>query len=342
MNVPTMDPDTTLRAASPRRIAVVIPCYRVREHVLEVIESIGPEVGWIFVVDDACPEHTGAWISAHCQDQRVRVITHSRNQGVGGATLTGFRLALACPAEVVVKLDGDGQMDPGLVPLLTSPLLAGHADYAKGNRFHRVAFLRGMPWVRLAGNAALSFLTKLSSGYWQISDPTNGFTAIRRELLSELELDRIARRYFFESDLLYHLNQARAVVADVPMRARYEDETSSLRPLHVLGPFFFGHVRNTLRRVGYSYVLRSFSLATLELLLGSMLIAGGVGFGLWHWWASTEAKLAATAGTVMLAALPVIVGAQMLLSWLNFDVSSEPKQPVHRLLGDVHAHRSTE
>lgn len=189
-----------------------------------------------------------------------------------------------------------------------------------------------MPTVRLLGNAGLSFLTKLSSGYWQLSDPTNGYTAIRRELLTELELDRVASRYFFESDLLYHLNQARALVVDVPMRARYEDEPSSLQPLKVLWPFLVGNLRNSVRRVGYTYFLRGFSVASIELLLGSALLIAGSGFGLWQWHISSESGVAATPGTVMLAALPIIVGMQMLLSWLNFDVASEPRHPVHPVL----------
>ncbi|WP_313456113.1 glycosyltransferase family 2 protein [Stenotrophomonas sp.] len=331
-----MSPD----AADPPRIAVVIPCYRVRAHVLQVIASIGPEAGWIFAVDDACPEQSGAWIRAHCDDPRVQVIEHGINQGVGGATLTGYRHALDSGAEVVVKLDGDGQMDPALLRRFASPLLSGHADYAKGNRFHRIGFLRGMPWVRLVGNAALSFLTKLSSGYWQVTDPTNGYTAIRCEVIRELELERIARRYFFESDLLYHLNQVRAVVADVPMQARYEDETSSLSPARVLAPFLAGHLRNTVRRLGYSYLVRGFSLASVELLLGTLLLLGGTAFGVFHWWSSAHTGIPATAGTVMAAALPVIIGFQMLLSWLNFDVASEPRQPVHRLLADEQALRA--
>lgn len=325
-------PDAT-PSALPRRIAVVIPCYRVRAHVGQVLASIGPEVGWIIVVDDACPEQSGAWVREHCQDPRVTVVEHACNQGVGGATITGYRHALHTPADVVVKLDGDGQMDPALLPRFASPLLSGHADYAKGNRFHRISFLRGMPLVRLAGNAALSFLSKLSSGYWQVSDPTNGYTAIRREVLRELELERIAKRYFFESDLLYRLNQMRAVVADVPMRARYEDETSNLSPARIFGPFLLGHLRNTLRRIGYGYLVRGFSLASIELLLGSMLLLGGGMFGIWRWYLSVQSGLPATAGTVMTAGLPVIIGMQMLLSWLNFDVASEPLQPVHRLLG---------
>lgn len=311
------------------RIAVVIPCFRVREQVLDVIAAIGPEVGWIFAVDDACPEHSGRWIEEHCRDPRVKVLRHEVNQGVGGAVMTGYRDALETAAEVIVKIDGDGQMDPALLPRFAAPLLAGLADYAKGNRFHRIGFVRRMPWVRLFGNAVLSFLTKLSSGYWQIADPTNGYTAIRRELVTELELDRVSRRYFFESDLLYHLYEVGAVVADVPMVARYEGEPSSLRPMRVIGPFLLGHLRNTARRVLYDYFVRGFSVASVELVLGTTLWLWGAGYGIRQWAASIQSGTPATAGTVMLAALPIILGGQMLLSWLNFDVNAEPRMPIH-------------
>lgn len=314
---------------STARVAVVIPCFRVREQVLDVIDSIGPEVGWIFAVDDACPEGSGRWISERCRDPRVRVLRHEVNQGVGGAVMTGYRAALETPAEVIVKIDGDGQMDPALLMRFAAPLLTGMADYSKGNRFHRIGFVRRMPWVRLFGNAVLSFLTKLSSGYWQIADPTNGYTAIRRELVGELELDRVARRYFFESDLLYHLYELGAVVTDVPMLARYEGEPSSLRPMRVIGPFLLGHARNTLRRVMYDYFVRGFSLASVELVLGTALWLTGAGYGAWQWIASVQSGVPATAGTVMLAALPIILGGQMLLSWLNYDVNAEPRVPVH-------------
>ena len=311
------------------RIAVVIPCFRVREQVLDVIAAIGPEVGWIFAVDDACPEHSGRWIEEHCRDPRVKVLRHEVNQGVGGAVMTGYRAALETAAEVIVKIDGDGQMDPALLPRFAAPLLAGLADYAKGNRFHRIGFVRRMPWVRLFGNAVLSFLTKLSSGYWQIADPTNGYTAIRRELVAELELDRVSRRYFFESDLLYHLYEVGAVVADVPMVARYEGVPSCLRPMLVIGPFLLGHLRNTARRVLYDFFVRGFSVASVELVLGAVLWLWGAGYGTWQWLESIRSGTPATAGTVMLAALPIILGSQMLLSWLNFDVNAEPRMPVH-------------
>ncbi|HET8555529.1 MAG TPA: glycosyltransferase family 2 protein [Rhodanobacteraceae bacterium] len=314
------------------RIAVVIPCFRVANQVVELIARIGPEVGWIIVVDDACPEHSGEVVERSCSDPRVSVLYHAENMGVGGAVMTGYAAALETGARVVVKLDGDGQMDPALIPALARPLLKGVADYTKGNRFYRVRNAAGMPAMRLVGNVLLSFLTKMSSGYWQLFDPTNGFTAIDRAVLAELERDRIAKRYFFESDLLYHLNQLRATVVEVPMLASYRDEPSSLRPARVLGPFLRGNLRNFARRVLYSYFLRGFSVASIELVIGSLLMAFGFVFGAIEWWHSVVEDVPATAGTVMLAALPLILGVQFVLSWLAFDVAAEPRIPVQGLL----------
>jgi dolichol-phosphate mannosyltransferase len=314
---------------SPPVIAVVIPCHRVGAAVLDVIARIGPEVDAIFVVDDACPEQTGAVVARDCADPRVRVLTHAQNGGVGAAVMTGYRAALAASARIVVKLDGDGQMDPALIPRFIAPILAGEADYTKGNRFYSLRDARGMPVFRLIGNAGLSILSKLASGYWQLVDPTNGYTAIHADVLAQLPLERIARRYFFESDLLYQLNQARACVIEVPMRAVYGDEASGLNPARMILPFLFGNLYNAGRRVIYSYFVRGFSLASLELLAGGPLLTFGVAFGGWQWWASRNTGVAATAGTVMLAALPVILGTQLLLSWLNFDVAAEPRLAIH-------------
>lgn len=315
-------------------IAVVIPCYRVRAKILGVLAGIGPEIGLILVVDDACPEHSGQLVTTEVQDPRVRVITLPENQGVGGAVCAGYQAAIDAGASIVVKLDGDGQMNPALIPALIHPIQKGEADYSKGNRFHALGGLGPMPKVRLFGNAALSFLTKLSSGYWQSFDPTNGFTAIHRTALKRLPLSRIARRYFFESDMLYHLNQIRAVVCDFPMRAVYADEQSSLRPLQVVLPFLLKHLRNLGRRVIYSYFIRGFSLASVELLLGLILSSFGVAFGAYSWWQSVASGQLASAGTVMLSALPIILGTQLLLSWLNFDVAAEPRVALNRLFGE--------
>ena len=315
-------------------VAVVIPCFRVGARALDVIARIGPEVGWIFAVDDACPERSGDLIERDCRDPRVRVLRHAENGGVGAATLTGMQAAVATTARVIVKLDGDGQMDPALIPRLVGPILRGQADYAKGNRFHRFRDVASMPTLRLVGNAALSFLTKLSTGYWQVFDPTNGFVAIERRVAAALPHQRIARRYFFESDLLYELGQLRAKIVEMPMQAVYGDEPSSLRPLAMIAPFLRGHLRNLARRLVYSYFVRGFSPASVELMLGPLLLVFGLGFGGHAWWTSIATGHAATAGTVMLAALPIILGLQLLLSWLNFDVAAEPREPIADRLGD--------
>lgn len=331
INVNASSTDTEPASSQTTRpaVAVVVPCYRESEHVLDVLGRIGPEVGRVIVVDDACPDATGQSVRECCRDPRVEVITHDANQGVGGATLTGYRRALDVGADIIVKLDGDGQMDPALIPSLIRPLVEGRADYAKGNRFHDLDGLAVMPRPRLIGNLALSFASKFSSGYWNLFDPTNGFTAIRTRVARALPLDKISRSYFFESDMLFRLNLLRAVVVDVPMRARYGAERSHLRISRVIGEFAGKHCRNACLRIFYTYYLRDFSIASLELAAAILLLAFGLGFGIWQWSVSIASGVPATAGTVLVAALPVILGFQLLLAFLHFDVNNVPRRPVH-------------
>lgn len=314
------------------RIAVVIPCYRVISHILDVLGRIGPEVERIYCVDDACPDGSGSFIAEHCGDPRVQVLCHAQNEGVGAACITGFKQALADGADVIVKIDGDGQMDPALLPRVVAPILAGRADYSKGNRFINLETIHSMPAVRLLGNAALSFIAKLSSGYWNIFDPNNGYVAIHATVLRELALHKVHHRFFFESDMLFRLNTAGAVVEDVPMSAKYANERSNLSVLRVLLPFFLLHLRNAGKRIAYNHYLRNFSAASVELFAGSAALLFGLGFGAWHWWGSIQTGIPVTAGTVMLAALPVLVGIQLLLAFLNYDVRNVPHIPLHQRL----------
>lgn len=318
-------------AAAPV-VAVVIPCFRVRRHILGLLTAIGPEVAQIWVVDDACPEGSGALVLAECRDPRVTVVRHAANQGVGGAVLTGYQQALAAGAEVIVKLDGDGQMDPALIPQFVAPIAEGRADYVKGNRFHNIEDVRAMPAARLVGNAALSFLTKLSAGYWHVFDPTNGYTAIAAPVARALPAGKIARRYFFESDMLFRLGTLGACVLDLPMQAVYADERSNMNLLRILPDFIAGHLRNLGKRLFYNYFLRGFSVASLQLLLGLALLPFGMAVGLAGWWESWATGVPATTGTVILAALPVILGVQFLLSFLSFDMAAVPQRPVGPLL----------
>ena len=316
-------------------IAVVIPCYRVKARILDVLSGIGPECRAIFVVDDGCPEGSGAHVEAECHDPRVRVLRHSQNQGVGAATLTGYQAALDAGAAVIVKIDGDGQMDPGWIPRLARPILDGEADYVKGNRFFELDGLDSMPRIRVLGNSLLSFASKLSSGYWNIFDPTNGFTAIHAAVADRLPFAKLSRGWFFESDMLFRLGILRAVVCEVPMPAVYEGAPSNLVIRRVLGEFAWKHFGNTAKRIFYSYYLRNFNIASIEILVGLLFIGFGVAFGVTQWAEGARANLPATSGTVMVAALPVIVGVQLVLAFLSYDLQNLPREILHRRLEPV-------
>ena len=315
------------------KIAVVLPCYRSKAHVLDVISRIGPEVFLIIAIDDACPDGTGAHIKALCTDPRVEVARNDMNLGVGGAVIRGYRIALERHADIVVKIDSDGQMDPALLPQIVHPISERLADYTKGNRFFNIEDVRGMPGMRVFGNAGLSFLTKLSTGYWNVFDPTNGYTAIHRTALGMLPLDKLDRRFFFESDMLFRLYIASAVVVDVPMRAIYADEQSHLLVRSVVGPFFVKNVRNFLKRLLYRYFLRDMNIGSLELLVGGVLLLFGFVFGVTEWVSAAAAEVTASAGTVMLAGLPILVGVQLILGFFAFDIMAVPRIPLQVILG---------
>jgi glycosyltransferase involved in cell wall biosynthesis len=299
---------------------------------MNVLDRIGDEVTRIYVVDDRCPELSGQFVLDNCHDHRVTVLFHEVNQGVGGAVITGYQRANQECADVIVKLDGDGQMDPSLISKFVQPILEGRADYTKGNRFYNIEDVRTMPFLRLVGNAALSFMTKLSSGYWDIFDPTNGFTAISARLVPHLPLHKISQRYFFESDLLFRIGTIRGCVLDVPMTAIYADEQSNMQILRILPEFLCKNLTNFATRLLYSYFLRDFSIASLELIFGIILLLFGTVFGAQAWIRSAVTGITASTGIIMLSALPVILGIQFLLSFIAFDFANIPRRAIHRLL----------
>ena len=314
------------------QIAVVIPAFRVSKHILEVIEQIGPEVSSIYVVDDKCPEETGKMLERDCNDSRLKVLFHEKNKGVGGATISGFKQAIEDRADIVIKLDGDGQMDPANIPALIQPILDGRADYTKGNRFFRHDSLRSMPLIRVVGNSFLSLINKISSGYWNLMDPTNGYIAIHGNVLRIMRLNYLDHGYFFESDMLYRLNTLRAVVREVPMDAIYRDEESNLSVLRVALEFPGKYLSRFLKRIFYNYYLRDFNACSVELIVGLGLLIFGAAFGAFHWVSGVKEGVFASTGTVMLAALPIILGFQLLLAALNFDVMNVPTEPIHSFL----------
>lgn len=314
------------------RIAVVIPCYRVTQYVMEVIEKIGNEVDTIYCIDDRCPENSGQFIEANSKDSRVKVIYHSQNQGVGGAVITGYKAAIENNADIVIKIDGDGQMDPALIPKMIRPIVKQQADYTKGNRFYLADYLKDMPALRKTGNALLSFMNKFSTGYWDIFDPTNGYTAISSPIIKELPLNKISKRYFFESDMLFHLSILKAVVKDIPIKSTYNGEISSLKINKIINEFLFRHFFNFIKRIIYNYYIRNFTLGSIELLLAIICIMSGSIAGSIHWITSIQTGIIASSGSVMLSALPIVIGFQLLIAFFGEDISLVPKTPISTFL----------
>jgi len=310
-------------------VAVVIPCYKVTKHILPLLEEIGPDVDRIYCVDDACPDGSGDLIERRCNDPRVVVLRNAGNTGVGGAVMHGYRQGAEDGASVLVKLDGDGQMDPKLISTFTAPILTGDADYTKGNRFYDLTEIKEMPALRRIGNLVLSFMAKASSGYWDAFDPTNGYTAIHAEVARRLPYGSISSRYFFESDMLFRLNVMRAVVMDIPMDARYGDEVSGLKVSRIVGEFFVKHARNTFKRIIYNYYLRDMNVASIELALAVPLLIFGFIFGGYHWVAAADDGIPTPLGTIMIAVLAIMSGLQLLLAFLSHDTSAMPRRSLH-------------
>lgn len=311
------------------KIAVVIPAYRVQREIESVLRELPGYVRYIIVVDDASPDDTSALVMRLAnRDRRIIPIRHAQNQGVGGAMITGFKKALELGAQIVVKIDGDGQMDAAYLPALLTPLIEGKADYTKGNRFRDFESLRRMPWIRRVGNMGLSFTTKAASGYWNCFDPTNGYFAIRTEVLKRLPLDKLDRGYFFETSMMAQLYLLEAFVLDVPIPARYRGEISSLSIHRVMIEFPIKLTATLLRRLWFKYYLYDFSMMSVYILFGIPLILFSLVFGAVKWIKYAELGITAPTGTVILPTLTLILGIQILLSAIEIDMNSVPRRPL--------------
>ena len=309
-------------------IVVVIPCYNVEKTIASVVAVMPSYVRWVVLVDDASRDRTADIVDS-LKSERIRVIHLPENRGVGGATLRGYEEALALGADVIVKVDGDGQMDPAYLIPLIAPILMNRADYTKGNRFLHAEQIKSMPLIRRIGNAGLSFLTKAASGYWDIFDPTNGYTAIHGSIIPLLNKPLIDRRFFYETSMLMQLYLIRAVVKDIPIPSRYADETSNLSELKAIFEFPFRLLKELLSRLWIQYFLRDFGIFSIFMLSGMAFFAFGLVFGLYHWFVSAFVyHIATPTGTVMLAVLPIILGVQFILQGIVLDVQNVPTHPL--------------
>lgn len=226
---------------------------------------------------------------------------------------------------MIVKIDGDGQMDPDYIEDILEPIIDGEAEYTTGNRFYYLSFLDEMPWLRRIGNLGLSFLVKVASGYWNIFDPTNGFTAISSKALAALDLSRIEKGYLFEVSMLVELYQIRARIRQIPMPARYRGEISSLKEGHAFFEFGFYLIKALFRRLFRQYFWQNISAVSIFFLSGSLCVLLGGSFGIYHWVRSAIYGTPASAGTVMIAAILVILGFQLLLQSIVLDIHEVPQ-----------------
>lgn len=309
-------------------IWVVIPCYNVSEYIREVIANIDSTISGIVAVNDASKDSTLKTLETLKSDNRLHIIDNEINLGVGGTSKRGFEFAFSRGATIVVKLDGDGQMDPVLIADLVAPILSGRADYVKGNRFINIDQVFSMPKLRLIGNIALSFLTKLSSGYWEIFDPNNGFVAISKKTFGLIPSAKVDNRYFFESDMLFRLHLARAVVQDVPIPTKYGSEVSGLKESRALIEFSYKHHRNFTKRIMIEYYLRDFNLGSIQLPLGVGLGMFGIIYGTMNFLHFNSLDLPTPTGIQIVVAMSVLSGLQLLLSFVAFDISNSPKKPI--------------
>jgi glycosyltransferase involved in cell wall biosynthesis len=307
-----------------QRVAAVLPAHNEERHIGEAIKTMPGFVDHVIVVDDCSRDDTSGAARA-AGDPRVEVLRPERNQGVGGSTVLGYRRGLELGCDVLVKMDGDGQMDPAFLAPLLDALVEHGYHYAKGNRFLAGSSLAQMPRARLFGNVVLTFMTKLATGYWHVFDPQNGYTAVRADALRVVDLDAVHRRFFFENDMLGQLNYHNFRVRDVAIPARYGEEVSDLSPLKIGFTFPFLLLRRFLRRLYEKYVLRDFSPIALFIFLGSLLFAWGTVFGIYLWARTLRTGLPTPTGTIMLALLPLILGFQLLLQAIVLDIQETPK-----------------
>jgi dolichol-phosphate mannosyltransferase len=310
-----------------KHIAVVIPCFKVENHIKEVVQSIPEAIHFIVLVNDCSPDKTPYLLDELAKsNSKINVIHHQKNKGVGGAMLSGFEKAFELGADITVKLDGDGQMDAGNINALLQPILKDKADFSKGNRFKDHIAIRQMPLIRRIGNIGLSFFIKAASGYWNIFDPTNGFIAITKETYQALDKNRIHQRYFFESSLLIELYHVNAVIEDVPMKAKYGNEVSNLSVTKTLVEFPPKLFMAFMRRILLKYFLYEFTIASLYLLTGLPLLLIGVFYGISNFIHYANLKVEAPTGTVIIPTLMITLGFQLLLAAINFDIGNYPKK----------------
>src|SRR5438046_7365878 len=304
-----------------KRVAVVVPAHDEEKLIGATLGGIPGFVDRILVVDDGSDDGTAERARAF-GDPRVEVIVHERNRGVGAAIVTGYRRALEEELDVVCVMAGDNQMDPDDLATLVRPVARGELDYAKANRLFTGQAWDLIPRDRYLGNAALSMLTKIASGYWHVADSQSGYTAVGRDTLALLDLDRVFTGYGFPNDLLVHLNVVNARVRDFSSRPIYGvGERSGIRYHRVAPRISWLLLKGFFWRLREKYIIRDFHPLVFFYTFGFLALFAGIVLGLVEL-AFRIAGNAVSVGTVVLIALLLISGSQFMLFAMWFDMES--------------------
>ena len=307
------------------KVGCIIPCFKGGENTIKVIKTALNFVDLVVLVDDRCPFNTGEIVQrVFTNNHKVKVLFNKENIGVGGSTKKGINYLLLNNYEIIVKVDADGQINPELIPHLINPLIRGEFDAAKGNRFSSLDHVLSMPPIRLIGNLGLSFLNKLSTGYWELFDPTNGFIAFKSSAIEKVRLDKVDNRYFFESDLLFQCSLQNLNFTQFSMKSRYANEISSLRPIREIFRFGKQHIINFFKRIIYQYFLLDFNIGSLELFSGILLSIVLFFTTLKVYLKGSIDNQLATPGEANLIGLLAIVVAQLFIGFLYYDSTQQP------------------
>ncbi len=310
-----------------KKIAIVVPAYNVGEEIVKFLDNIPDYVDKIFLIDDCCPLQTGKLAKKNSNDHRLNIIFNNQNLGVGGAVKVGYLKCIEDSIDIVVKIDGDNQMDPLEINAIVNPLITQNFDYSKGNRFLNNDKIENYPIVRFYGNIFLSFMSKLSSGYWDIFDPINGFTAIKINILKKLNLKIIDDGYYFESDMLFNLYNLKIKIKDVPVKIKYhKHQKQNLNVFKESFNFFNKNISRIIKRIKTNYFRNNFGLGSFFIFIFLLsftftLLYGGINY-LYYF----SIKAFAPTGVILISSVSCLLMFLSLMIFLIIDNLNNPNK----------------
>ena len=313
---------------SEKKIAVIIPVYNVGESIIKFLDLIPDYIDQIYIVDDFCPLKTGEFALKNLkQKNKLNVIFNKKNLGVGGAMKIGYQKCLNSNLDIIVKIDGDNQMDPNQIKDLVEPILSMNIDYCKGNRFLNMAEIENYPSIRFYGNIFLSFMSKLSSGYWNIYDPVNGFTAINSNILKKLNFNKIDDGYYFESDMLFNLYLLGGKVKDISVNIRYfKNSVQNMNIMRESFNFFFKNLDRTIKRFKKTYLLNNFSVGSFFIISFFINLFLTITYGGYNYIYYLFIKQFAPTGVVLLSSIFILLTILSLMIFLIIDNFNNPNK----------------